>query len=785
MLKNYFKIAWRNLQRNKTFSIINVAGLSIGMACTLLILLWVYNEYHWDRSNRNYDNIYHAMANRNFNGEVRTGPDMMYPLAATARARFPEIHSSAVVSFGDNILFTVGEKIVRRNTLTVSPEFFKIFTPVFLKGSPEALNDLSGVVITKSTAEALFGNMDVLGQQVKLNNNRTWQVSAVVDDVIPSSTVQYDALIPFDPSSTQIKEAQNDWVNCGNRVFFRLQDGADPSRLETKLITLIRENTESENPTTRGGVVLHPMKKWRLHEEFTDGHNTGGRIRYVNLFTWIAVVILVIACVNFMNLSTARSEKRAREVGIRKTLGSPRKQLIFQFIAESLLLAILAFVLAIGLVFLSLPAFERLLNTDVPVPYNDPLLWLVLGGIIVVSGLVAGAYPAFYLSGFRPVRVLKGLASEGKPVLMPRKILVTAQFIASIVLISATFIIYQQLNHVQQRDTGYNQENLLMVTSSSDVDRNIDAIRNDLIASGYVTAVGRTSAPVTTMLGFTSGIRWKGAAPKDNLVIGFSFADQDYATSVGAHLLQGRDFRQGDSNTVMFNKEAIRLMGMENPVGSTINWAGRERRIVGVLDDMIVLSPYEKPGPMMVAYEDRWSRNLHIRIKSGVNVRKAVDAVEKTYRKHSPSFPFEFQFVDENFNRKFINEQLIGKLSLIFSGLAIFICCLGLFGLVAFTIEKRNKEIGIRKVLGASVRQILLLMSKEFLLLVAFAFLVAIPLAWWAMNSWLENFEYRVSIGIGIFLVVGLIILAIALITVSLNASRAALKNPVKTLRSE
>jgi len=786
MFTTYIKLAWRNLVKHKVFSFINIAGLTIGMACTLLILVWVYNERSWDRNNKHYDTIYHVMCNRDFNGEINTGQDMMYPLPKAAKASFPEIEHAAIVSFGETTLFTAGDKRLNKSTLTVSPEFFDIFSYEPLQGNlSTAVKDADAVILTESTAKALFGNVNVINQPVEINNHRTAYVKAVIKDVPRNSTLQFEGIIPFNPSSPDIIKSETEWVNCGNRVFFQTHSGTNIPALASKVKKLVQEHTEGENPTTRGSIVLHPMSKWRLYGDFSNGVNTGGRIEYVNLFTWIAVIILIIACVNFMNLSTARSEKRAKEVGIRKTLGSERKQLLYQFISESLLLSVLAFVLAAVIVIALVPTFSQLLKEDLVIPFKQPVTWVLVAAMILVTGLVAGSYPAFYLSGFNPIKVLKGIFLPGKQALLPRKILVTFQFIASIILISATVVIYKQLQYVKDRDLGYDQDNLVMVNSTPATDKSFDALKNDLLQTGLVSSVNRTSSPITDIYMSTSGIRWVGAPPSSNLVIGFIFTNEDFAQTVRTKILDGRDFRSGDSNAVVFNKEAIKLMGLKTPVGTKINWAGKERTIVGVLDDMVITSPYKPADPLMLVYENKWSGRLNLRLTKNADLKNALAAVENTYKKYSIEYPFEYKFIDEEFNQKFINEQLIGKLSVIFAGLAIFICCLGLFGLVASSIERRRKEIGIRKVLGASLQQLLLLMSKEFLWLVALAFVVAIPIAWWGMNKWLQNYSYRTDISVGVFAMVGIVILFIALLTVSLNASRAALSNPVKTLRSE
>ena len=785
MLFTYFKLAWRNLIKNPVFSFINISGLAIGMACTMLILLWVYFEKSWDKDQKNYETVYHVMSNRNFNGEITTGGDMMYPLAKAVKENFAEVEGATIVSFGETTLFSVGDKRLNKRTITASPGFFDVFDYELLYGSTEAVKDADAIILTESTAKALFDHVNVVGKGVEVNNGRVAFVKAIIKDVPPNSTLQFDGIVPFNPSSPQIVKAEEDWVNCNNRVFIKTGEGINVAALESKVMQLIRDRTGSKNPTTEGGVVLQPMRMWRLYSDFEDGKNVGGRIEYVKLFTLIALIILLIACFNFMNLSTARSEKRAKEVGIRKTLGSARGQLLWQFIGESILLSILAFLFAFLLVLGVLPIFSQLLDAPIRIPYEQPSIWILAMTMVLLTGLFAGSYPAFYLSGFHALKVLKGTFLPGRKALMPRKILVTIQFAISIILISATLIIYQQLKHVQHRDLGYDQDNLLMVRSSKDTDKSFNALKNDLLQTGLVQSVNRTSSPVTELWGFTSGVKWSGAPENNNLVIGFLFTDDGFAKTLNTKIVEGREFRKHDTTAIMFNKEAIRLMGLKDPVGKEITWAGDKRTIVGVVDNIVITSPYEPPSPLMINYSDKWSTQINIRLEQKANVQSALAAIEMIYKNYSIEYPFEFQFIDEVFNQKFINEQLLGKLSVLFAALAIFICCLGLFGLVASSIERRTKEIGIRKVLGASLQSLLILIAKDFLWLVGISFVIAIPITWWAKSGWLQNYAYRTEIHLYQFAIVGLATLTIALITISLNASKAALSNPANTLRTE
>ncbi|MFW2477428.1 MAG: ABC transporter permease [Sediminibacterium sp.] len=785
MIRNFFTIAWRNIWKNKMFSFINIAGLGIGMACTIMIFLWVQYEKSWNKTQANYSQVYQGFSTRNFNGELTTGSDLMFPLPKAAKENFPEVEGSTLVSYGENTLFTAGEKKIKRPTITVTSDFFDVFSYDFVHGDPSAIKEPDGIILTESTAKAIFNNTDVVGKILELNRHRSVTVRGVIKDIVPSSTLVFDAIIPFNLSSDWIKQSINDWVNCNNRTFYKVKNGTNIAQLEQKFLNLIKKNSPSENPTTRGSLLLQPMSKWRLYEEFRDGKNTGGRIQYVNLFTWIAIIILIIACVNFMNLSTARSEKRAREVGIRKTLGSEKKQLLAQFLCESLLMTIFAFVFAACIIYVGLPPFNRLLKQEIPIPFAQAQFWFYTLGIIIVTGLIAGSYPAFYLSAMKPVKVLKGSFLPGKRALLPRRVLVTAQFAVSIILISATLIIYQQIKHVQNRDLGYDTNNLIMVTANNDAAKNYEVLKNSLLASGLIEAVNVTSLPVSDIFGFTSGVRWVGAPEDPNLVIGFLGTGENFTNIMKAKMIEGRDFKAGDSSVVMFNKEAIRVMKLKNPIGSTITWGGREKRITGIIDDLIMTSPFALPIPLMISYEPNWVGSINIRVKEGADVKKALALIENNYKKYIPEYPFEYKFADTTFNDKFANEQLIARLAFLFASLAIFICCLGLFGLVSFSIERRTKEIGIRKILGASVQSLLTLMSKEFFVLVLISFAIAIPIAWWLMSEWLSNFSYRINMGIGIFFLVGCITLLICMITVGLNAFKTATSNPVKSLRTE
>ncbi len=531
-----------------------------------------------------------------------------------------------------------------------------------------------------------------------------------------------------------------------------------------------------------------PMEKWRLFNEFKEGKNTGGMIEYVRLFTIIAFIILLIACVNFMNLSTARSEKRAKEVGIRKTLGSGKKQLVLQFFFESLILTLIAFLFSLGLVYLLLPSFNTLVNKHLGLPVLEPGFWLGALAVILFTGIVAGSYPALYLSSFNPVKVLKGTFLPGKAAILPRRILVVGQFGMSILLISATIIIYQQIQHTKDRHLGYDPNNLIRISASPDIKKNFAVIKQELLNTGMVSSLTRMLSPVTDIWAREPGPDYNGKPADQSILFTVQTADVDFAKTLGIKILQGRDFSgtPADSTAIVLNKAAVEALGIKNPIGMQLrNSNGTPHTVIGVTDNVIMDSPFEPVDPMVIYYDQKQANSINIRLNQSVQPQKALQAIETVFKKYNPVYPFEYKFVDQEFEKKFLTEQLVSTITNIFAGLAIFICCIGLAGLVSFTIEKRLREIGIRKVLGATVRQLLMLISKEFLKLVLIAFAIAVPLTWWFMNGWLNKYTYHIHISIWLFAVVGFIILLLTLIVVGLNTMKAAITNPVKSLRSE
>ena len=786
MIKNYLKIAWRNLFRNKGFSATNLLGLTIGITCTILISLWVRDELAYDKFHANYGSIYKIYANRNFNNQIYTDQNMVLPLASSIKAAIPQIEKAVVTTYRQSRILKFGDNKLKKEGYTTNEEFFTMFSWKFIKGNPlTAINDPSSIVLTRSTAKAFFGNDDPINKVLRIDNNRDAKVTAIVEDAPGNSTFQFDFITPFNPSSEDYKRAIENWQNSSWSVFVQVKPGTDIKSLG-KAITDIKYQHDADDRRI-STYFAFPFSKLRLESEFKEGKNVGGMIEYVRLFSIIAVIILLIACVNFMNLSTARSEKRAREVGVRKTLGSGKRQLVLQFFSESIILAFIAFIFSVITVYLLLPAFNQLVNKQLGLDLTQPLFWLAAIGLILFTGLVAGSYPALYLSSFNPVKVLKGTFLPGKRTALPRHILVVGQFAISILLISATVIIYQQIQHIKNRDIGYNPDNLIMVPASQDTQNTFSSIKDELMKTGLVSAVNRSFSPVTDVWWKAPAPDWDGKPAGGELIVASMATDIDYTKTIGVKVVEGKDFSgtPADSANMLINEAAVKAMQLKNPIGTQLRYGSNKYTVIGVTSDIVMESPYKAVDPMLVYFDPNNVNAINIRLTASAKPQAAIKAIEPIFKKYNPAYPFEYKFVDEEFSRKFLTEDLISKITNIFAGLAIFICCIGLAGLASFTIEKRVREIGIRKVLGATLQQLLLLISKDFLKLVLIAFVIATPLAWWFMNNWLEKYPYRINISIWLFVAVGLLILLLALVVVSLNTMKAAVTKPVKSLRTE
>ena len=786
MLKNYFKIAIRNLMRNKIFSLTNLIGLSLGCTCTIFILLWVYDELTYDKFHNNYSEIYQVLANRDYNNQIFTDKNMVFPLATSLEQELPEVEKAVMSSYAESHILAFGDTKQRKEGMTVSEDFFEMFTWQFIEGNGQvALQDASSIVLTESAAKSLFGQEDPLHKTIKIDNNNEFTVTAILKDVPGNSTFQFDYIHLFNYSDENLQRAMTNWTNSSWNVFLQVKPGTDPNQLSQKITDIKIKNNPPDKEISE--YFAFPMSKWRLYSEFKDGVNTGGMISYVRLFSIVAVIILLIACVNFMNLSTARSERRAKEVGIRKTLGSGKKQLMLQFFFESMILTLLAFFVSVLTVSLLMPWFNQLSDKTLSLDLGSPVFWTISLTVVICTGVIAGSYPAIYLSSFNPVKILKGTFLTGGKAVMPRNILVVGQFVISILLISCTLIIYKQIQHIKNRDIGYNPDNLIMISSSDDIQKNFSGIKDELLKTGMVQATTRTFSPITSIWWRSQSPDWNGKPSDMNLLMAAMYSDVDFSETMGVKMLQGTDFTgmPSDSSAMILNLAAVEAMGLEEPIGMEMRYGGSNFTVIGVTDNIVMDSPFNPVDPMMIYFDPNTTYSVSIRLKEGTPVQAGLQSIEEVFRKYNPAVPFEYKFVDQEFEQKFLSEDLVSKIITIFSGLAIFICCIGLAGLASFTIEKRTREIGVRKVLGATISQVLLLVSKDFLKLVLIAFVIAVPFAYWQMNKWLESYTYHTSISIWLFLVVGIGVLLLSLVIVSLNTLRAALTNPVQSLRSD
>jgi len=786
MLFNYFKIAFRNLVKYKGFSAINILGLAVGMASAILIFLWISHEISFDRFHEKKDRIFEAWNKGNFNGKVSCWNTTPKILASALQSDIPEIETTTRVNWADNYLTRFGDKTIMMKASMVDSTFLQIFSFPVLKGDKQnALMNPSGVVLTASTAAKLFGTDNPIGQTLELNEKFQLTVTAVVQDPPNNSRFQFECLLPWAFLRAQGWD-DNYWGNNSTRTYALLKPGSKVESANAKLENF-RKKYDRDDPT--GGFFLYPIERWRLYSNFTEGVEEGGMIEYIRIFTIVGAIILLIACINFMNLSTAKSEQRAKEVGIRKVIGAMRHNLMGQFLGESILIAFLAGILSLILVQLTLPAFNTFTGKLVEIDYTNPLAWGLWAGFILLTGLIAGSYPAFFLSGFQPTKVLKGTFKKTQSAINPRKVLVVLQFTFAIILIISTLVIKKQINYAQNRNNGYNKDQLLYYFLNGTAEKNYDLIKNELLSSGVATSVTKTSAPLTEGWSNTWGIGWKGKQPDDRTLFDRFCADQQFVKTAGLELMKGRDFdlaaHPSDSAAVLLNESAVKAMGFSDPIGQVIQDNGQDWTVIGVIKDFILHSPFAKTQPMVIEGAHGWFNVIHFRLNPTNSVSTNLKKAETIFKKFNPSYPFDYTFVDQAYASKFEEEKKMGSLAALFAGLTIFISCMGLFGLATYMAATRFKEIGIRKVLGASVSSITSLLSKDFLKLVLISFIVASPIAWILMNQWLKGYAYKTSIDIWVFVATGFLSLTIALLTTSIQAIKAAVSNPVKSLKSE
>jgi ABC-type antimicrobial peptide transport system permease subunit len=790
MLRNYLLVTFRNLRKNGFYSFINIAGLAIGVTCSILILLWVADETSFDKFHPKADRLYQVWVNAHFDGRKNSWNSLPLPTHEAMKPADANILRCAVTDWGgEHLLASSEEKRMNKRGFHVGEEFLEMFEfPLIAGNAEQVLDDASNIVITESTAKALFGNEDAMGKIIRVDDQHDLKVTGILKDIPTNSSFEFDFLLPYKHwynTNDWVKSNSTNWGNYSFQVFVEINDPKNQASVENSIRDMLAKHGEDKE--IKHEMFLYPLLKWRLYSNFENGIEKGGMSDYVQLFTIIALFIIVIACINFMNLATARSERRAREVGIRKSVGSRRFELIFQFIGESMIIAFISFAIAILAAQLLLPYYNTLVDKKLFIDYASKEFWIFSLGTILVTGFIAGSYPAFYLSGFQPVKVLKGKPTVGKGASLPRKILVTLQFGFSIFLIISMFVIYNQIQLAKGRDIGYSQENLITVPLNKAYEDNIQPLKLELQASGVVESLVRANSAITD-INSNNFVGWPGKPDELKVIFTTIVTDFDWAKTMGVKMIEGRDFsedfKSSDSTAIVINKAALKLMGLKDPIGTELDLWGKKRKLIGVYDDVLMGSPYEEVKPMF-AVLDNWGGSITIRLKKTNDLQASLKTVEDIFKKYGPAFPFEYKFVDVEFQKKFTTINLTSSLASLFATLAILITGLGLFGLAAFTAEQRTKEIGIRKVLGASVHSIVNLISRDFSLLVIIAFVIWAPLSWWAMNNYLQRYTIRTDIAWWIFPVTGAIALIFALLIVSTQALRAAHANPVNSLRNE
>ena len=793
MIRNHFKIAWRNLLKNKGYSAINIGGLAVGMAVTMLIGLWIWDELSFNKYHKNYDTIARVMQHQSFNGEMSTQFANPAVLAQQIRDKYGSDFKHVLQSsWNGQHTLTYGDKKLLKSGSFFEPGVTEMLSLKMLKGTRAGLKETNSILLSESVARAYFGNDDPIEKILKVDNKVDVKVTGVYED-LPYNTSfrELTFILPWDLYLIQnpwIKEMENPWGSNFTQTFAQVADNADMEKVSAKIKNVKLDVLGPEEKRYKPAMFLHPMNKWHLYADFKNGLNVGGRIQYVWLFGIVGVFVLLLACINFMNLSTARSEKRAKEVGVRKAIGSSRGQLITQFFSESFLVVTFSFILSLLLVALSLSFFNETADKKIALPWLNPVFWLMGIGFSIFTGFIAGSYPAFYLSSFQAVKVLKGTFRVGRFAAVPRKVLVVLQFSVSIILIIGTIVVYQQIQHAKNRPVGYNRESLVYVSQNEAIYSKYEALRNELKTLNVIEEMTQSTSPATEVWNSNGGFDWEGKDP--NLGVDFpnNGVSHEYGKVIGWKIKAGRDFSRqfaSDSLAFIMNESAVKFIGLKDPVGKILKWEGKPYKIIGVIEDMLVESPYKPIRASLFHISDDQEGVIQMRINPELPASNALAKIENTFKKYDPAASFEFNFVDDAFDKKFGDEERIGKLAAVFAGLAIFISCLGLFGLASFVAEQRTKEIGIRKVVGASVFNLWTLLSKDFVALVIIACTVAIPLAWYGMYQWLQKYDYRTDISWWIFAAAILGAMIITLATVSYQAIKAATANPVKSLRSE
>ncbi|MBT1702758.1 ABC transporter permease [Chryseosolibacter indicus] len=796
MLINFLRVAIRNLQRNRGYASINIAGLAIGMAVVILIGMWMFDELSFNKNHKNYDRIAQVYMNQTVNDQVTTRAECPMPTHQELKTTYGNYFKHVVTAWWENNhLLQVGEKKLMQNGTFIEPAALEMFSYNIKLGSLASLQDQSSIVLSEPAAKALFGDKNPLNQTIRIDNNIDVKVTGVFEQM-PYNSRFHD--IQF-LASWDMWVARNAWLEADTHnwsktvsTFVELKPGLSLDEVNQAIGDLKKKNiSEEQAGAEKPELFLEPMSRWHLYSVFKDGKSIGGRIQFVWLFGIIGAFVLFLACINFMNLSTAQSEKRAKEVGIRKSIGSMRSQLIQQFLSESFAVVVCAYCIALTLVTALLPVFNELTDKRMTWPWDNLYFWGASLIFILFTSFISGSYPALYLSSFQPVKVLKGTFRTSRFSATPRKVLVIVQFTVSIALIIGTVVIWQQVQYAKNRPVGYTRDGLIMVRKTLDEffsNNNSETLRNELMRSSAVEGMAESSNPATEVWFNSSSLAWRGKDPNVQADFVTMAVTHDFGKTIGWKFVQGRDFSREhstDSTAVVLNETAARLMNFENPLDEEIVWDGKKRKVIGVIKDMVMTSPYDpvKPTAYKLSYEEAYM--ITIRVNPAMSMSEALSKIEKVFQAVIPSAMFDYKFVDEEYARKFASEERVGKLASTFAVLAIFISCMGLFGMASFVAEQRRKEIGIRKILGASVGNLWTMLSVEFVQTVLIACVIGIPVAWLYLDEWLQQFTYRVSVSVWVIILSAACALIITIITVSFQTIRASMGNPVHSLRSE
>jgi len=789
MIINYIRIAFRNLWKQKGFSAINIAGLAMGMTCSLLILLWIREERGMDTFHQNGRDLFYIYERNMLSGKIESWYWTQGPLAEELKKEIPEIKAATAISWPRTHTFSVGDKILKQHGYSAGLDFFSMFSYPLLEGrATDALNTPNSLCISRKMAVDFFGSpAAAIGKTVRYENKKDFTIKAVFEDPSARVSERFNYIISW---SAYIEEESwaKDWESVDPRTCIQIRPDADPLMVEKKMKFMLDKFDTELKGSNRIELGIQQFDQYYLHSAFKNGYPAGGRIEYVRLFSLVAVFILIIACINFMNLTTARSVKRAKEIGVRKVMGALRILLIRQFIGEAVMMASISMIIAGMLTSLSLPSFNQLTGKEIVLPLNQPAFWLSIGGLTVLTGLISGSYPAFFLSAFNPIQVLKGTMKSGPRAVLFRKGLVVFQFVLSIVLIISTILITRQIHFVQTANIGYNRENLLYIPIEGKLSDKLDVFNTEALKIPGVMGVSALTENPTEMNNGTLSVGWPGKDPNDHVRFIHDAVGRDFFGTMKLQLIAGRGFRSDgsfDSLGCIVNETAIALMGLKNPIGKTVYQGNTPVHIVGVVKDFHFRSLHDPIQPLILGMgKNNWFSTILVRTEAG-KTKTALEGLKNLCKQLNPQNPFSYQFSDEEYAKLYKSDEVTGRLSLLFAGLAILISCMGLLGLSIFTASQRVKEIGVRKVLGASVASLFALLSKEFLVLVGLAFAIATPLGWWAMDHWLENFAYRESIPWWVFGISGLLAMLVALVTICIQAYKSARANPINSLRAE